>query len=116
MGSRWGLMPRPAPPQSKRTGRGGEAGRSLLPISAVRKSLGVARCHWQFHPEGGALTRLRIEADPALHLLDEPARDVQTEPGAAFLASRRGVGLRKSLKDPRTEVLRDSGARVAHAD
>src|SRR6187549_126135 len=119
-----GLMPPSAPPQSNRTGRHGEArevrycrfdGR-FAGASVRQGSLGVRRRWRQFHPEGRALAGLGIEADPALHLLDEAACDVQAKAGTAFFARGRRVGLRKSFKYARAKILRDAGPGVAHAD
>ena len=51
-----------------------------------------------FEVEGRALSLLRFEIDPAVHGLDEAARNRQPQAGAAEAASDRGIGLAEILE------------------
>src|SRR5262245_30977668 len=76
-------------------------------------SCGVAR---QLEPERGAAAGAVVEADAALHQLDQPLADREAEPGAALLPGGGGVGLREAAEDAAAELLRDAAAAVVHPD
>src|SRR5947208_9019003 len=71
---------------------------------------------WELEPESGAAAFALVEADVALHQLDQALADGKPEAGAAFLARRGGIGLVEAAKDARAERLRNAGALVVHAD
>src|SRR3954462_9672672 len=70
----------------------------------------------QFEPEGGAAARAVVEADVAMHHLDEALADSEAEAGAAFLARSGGIGLGESPEYAAAEVVRNPGAAVVDAD
>src|SRR5256885_1441356 len=71
---------------------------------------------WKLEPESGAAAFALVEADVALHQLDQPLANGKPEAGAAFLARGGGIGLVESAEDARAKCLRDAGALVVHAD
>src|ERR1700741_3725373 len=70
----------------------------------------------QLDPKSAAAAGFCFEADAALHVFDEAARDVQPPARAAFLARRGRIRLRELLEDARAEVLRNSRSLVADVD
>src|SRR3982750_2636314 len=71
---------------------------------------------WELEPEDCAASFAVMEADPTLHHLDQALADGETEPGAAFLAGRRRVGLVEAAEDACPECLGNARALVVHAD
>src|SRR5574341_914810 len=67
----------------------------------------------QLEPERRAAARAVVEADAALHELDQPLADREAEAGAALLPGRGRVGLAEAAEDAPAEVLRDAAAAVA---
>ena len=57
-----------------------------------------------------------FDPEAAAHQLDEPARDRQTQAGAAKAASRRSVGLRERLENLVVFLGADADARVRDAE
>src|SRR5712664_2617125 len=74
---------------------------------------GMAR---QLEPKRGAAALAVLEADAALHHLDQALADREPEAGAAFLPRGGGVRLVEAPEDPRPERLGDAGAPVVHRD
>src|SRR2546421_4546890 len=74
---------------------------------------GMAR---ELEPEGGAAVGAVLEADVAVHHLDQALANSEPEAGAAFLPRRGGVGLVEAAEHARAERLRDSRAAVVHFD
>src|SRR6266508_726042 len=72
--------------------------------------------HWQ--PDDGcrSLPGLALQRDVAAVLPSDPARDRETQAGAARIASPRRVGAVEALEDMPQVVLRDAHAGVAHQD
>jgi hypothetical protein len=66
----------------------------------------------QFEPEAGAAARAVVEADAALHHLDQPLADRQAQTGAAFLAGGGRIGLREAAENAVAEVSGMPGAIV----
>ena len=79
------------------------AGQRFLPFGKLKKESAARIGH------GG-------EADLAAHLFDQRFGNIQTQPGAAFLTAVRRIGLRKFLKNPVLEVLRNARAAIQHLD
>src|SRR4051812_23543347 len=68
----------------------------------------------KLEPEGGAAAVAVVEADVALHHLDQALADREPEPGAAFLARGSRVGLGKAREDAAAEIIRDARPAVVH--
>lgn len=70
----------------------------------------------QLQPEARALVRLAIEADLAVHLLDQRAGNGQPQPGTAALTGIGRIGLGEALEDARAEDFRYAGSAILHPD
>src|SRR3954471_21530188 len=71
---------------------------------------------WELEPESGAAAFAVLEADAAVHHLDESLADGEAEAGAALLPRGGGVGLVEAAEHARAEGFRDAGPAVVHAD
>src|SRR3989442_13096982 len=74
---------------------------------------GMAR---QLEPEGGAAAVAVLEADVAVHHLDQALANGEPEAGAALLARGGGIGLAEAAEEAGAEALGNAGAAVVHAD
>src|ERR671937_1920543 len=74
---------------------------------------GMAR---QLEPESGTAALAVLEADAALHHLDQALADGEAEARAALLPRGGRIGLIEAPEDARPERLGDAGAAIVHRD
>lgn len=86
-------------------------GKLVRVLAAVLSSGGLQRHR---HGEGRALALFALYFYVAVHQLHEALRDRHAEARAAEAARRRGILLRKCVKDPRQEILAHADAGVLH--
>src|SRR3954468_16010198 len=68
----------------------------------------------QLEPEGRAAAVAVLEADAALHHLDQALANSEPEPRAALVARGRRVGLAEAAENARAERLRDARSAIVH--
>ena len=76
----------------------------------------LAQGRADLEPEARTLALDAIDTDLAFHLLDDPARDRQTQTGAAISPRHRCVSLRKTVEHAAELRLGDADPRVANLD
>src|SRR3989337_2658241 len=70
----------------------------------------------QLEPEDAAAAGAVVEADAAVHQLDQALADGEAQARAALLPRRGGVGLGEAAEHLGAESFRDAGPAVVHAD
>ena len=77
---------------------------------------GLFHLHRDARPEGRALAKTALHADPPAHRRDQTLGDREAEPGAAEAAGDRLVGLGEGREDSGEPVLRDADPGIGHGD